>query len=246
MCSRPSLTKTFSSVAVVCSNSPLLCADPGQSKGESNRGGRGKEENIPEAAHLHLLRPHLLIKPARPVLVEHHAVVVLDDAAQAVPDEEARDAEADEDAEHRQDRHPLLLGVLLLEPGLLDLALLDAPRVEVALAALLEAAPERARAAEARRRPRRLGRHERVGRRWSARQPLRRLGLVVPKWVAALRIGRARHGPHWRVVGRRHRRGAARYHWTPAGQVARLLGPFRVFHGEVWVRVCVCRGAWVS
>lgn len=65
---------------------------------------------------------------------------MVNDAAKTVPDQETRDTQTNNDANDGQDRHPLLLGVLLLHPGLLNLALLDEARVEEALGGLLVAA----------------------------------------------------------------------------------------------------------
>lgn len=89
--------------------------------------------NLPESAHLNLLRPHLAVQAIDEVVVEHWAVLVVDDVAQAVPDQNARDTEADDDANEGNDGSPLGLWILHFLPWLLNTALLDPPRAEVSL-----------------------------------------------------------------------------------------------------------------
>ena len=56
-------------------------------------------------------------------VIEDWAVLMLDDAAHTVPDEEAGDGQADEDTNDGHNCDPFLLGIPLLQPGLLYIAL---------------------------------------------------------------------------------------------------------------------------
>lgn len=119
---------------------------------------------VPKTAHLNLLGPHVGVEATTPKrLVKNRTVLVVDDVANAVPHQEARNGQPNQDAHHGHDTHPLLLGIPLVQPGLLNLALDHTSRVEIALGIDIVARAQGARGSVARRGPRRIRAGERVG-----------------------------------------------------------------------------------
>lgn len=94
--------------------------------------------DIPITSTLDLLCPNLVVQAIRKVVLEYGAVAVVGDTGQTVVDEETSESETDGDTNARNDGNPLLLGILLLEPRLLDFTLLHTSRVEVSLLRLLQ------------------------------------------------------------------------------------------------------------
>ena len=94
--------------------------------------------NIPETADLDLLLPDLVVEAVREVILEDGAVAVVGDTGQTVVDEETSKSDTDGDTNARNNGNPLLLGILLLEPRLLDFTLLHTSRVEISLLGLLK------------------------------------------------------------------------------------------------------------
>jgi hypothetical protein len=97
-----------------------------------------ERDNIPETADLDLLLPDLGVEAVGEIVLEDRAVAVVGDTSQTVVDEETSKSDTDGDTDAGNNGDPLLLGVLLLEPRLLDFALLHTSRVKVSLLGLLE------------------------------------------------------------------------------------------------------------
>lgn len=91
------------------------------------------QDSLPKAANLDFLGPNVGIEAAVETIVQNRAVLVVHDVANAVPNQKPRNTQANQDADDWQDSHPLLLGILLLQPRLFDVALHYSPRVEVEL-----------------------------------------------------------------------------------------------------------------
>ena len=69
--------------------------------------------DLPITTDLDLSRPDVRVKSSETV-VQDNTVVMLDHGAHTIPNEEARNAQADQDPNDGKNRDPFLLGVLLL------------------------------------------------------------------------------------------------------------------------------------
>jgi hypothetical protein len=111
---------------------------------------------VPIATNLNFLGPDVGVKSIAEVLIHDRAVLVVHNAVQSVPNQEAREAKANKDTNDGEDGNPFLFGVNLGKPRLLNLTLAHTPRVEEARAALVETSTQGAGGAEARGRARYL------------------------------------------------------------------------------------------
>ena len=91
------------------------------------------ELTVAEATHFGSFCPDFVIEAIGEVVSVDWAVRVDDDGLQTIPDEEAGKADADEQADQRYNRHPLLTRIFCLGPWPFDLAFLDPSRMEITL-----------------------------------------------------------------------------------------------------------------
>ena len=96
--------------------------------------GRGGhfELSVAETADLGFFGPDVGVEAVAEVVFVDKAVVVVDYAAEAVPDEEAGDGKTDEEARERDDRDPFLPRVFHFEPWLFHFSSFDPAGVKIA------------------------------------------------------------------------------------------------------------------
>lgn len=100
---------------------------------ERNNAQRREGQNVPVATNLHLPGPDVFSEPITPVLHQDRTVLMIDDAGYTVPNQKRSDTQAHCQANARDDGDPFLARIVLGQPWLRDLALLDTPGVEVPL-----------------------------------------------------------------------------------------------------------------
>lgn len=69
--------------------------------------------NLPKAANLCLLGPHIGVETTREIVIQDGAVLVVHDGRETIVNQEAGDGETSQQTQDGDDGHPLLLGVLL-------------------------------------------------------------------------------------------------------------------------------------
>src|SRR3954454_14815651 len=89
--------------------------------------------DVPISTNFDFLGPNLGVPPVGEIVLKYRAVLVAGNALQTIPDQETCDGKSYQDTKARNDVDPFLSGVLLLQPRLLDLALLYPPGMEISL-----------------------------------------------------------------------------------------------------------------
>lgn len=92
----------------------------------------GRKGHSPISANLNLRLPNLGIKSLGPVFDPDIAILVVNNIAKTIPDQDSRNSNADEQPDQRYDFDPLLGRISgLLDPGLDNFIFADATAVEV-------------------------------------------------------------------------------------------------------------------
>ncbi len=133
MMSLPFSIMTFSSVPVVCSNSPFL-----------KRMSASQEKllwyisfSLPKTSEVHLLSPDIGIEALAPIFIEHEGVGMIDNGAESVVDKVPSNEKAQSKSNQGYDGDPFLPWVLGCLPWMVDFTFLHPSRTEVFLVLLL-------------------------------------------------------------------------------------------------------------
>lgn len=89
--------------------------------------------DIPKSTNFSFLGPDVRVPAIRKVILKHGAVALVGHILKTIPDQETGKCKSNENTKAGNNVDPFLLGVFLVQPRLLKLALLDSSGVEISL-----------------------------------------------------------------------------------------------------------------